>query len=82
MSVEIQRRLTEVLRKRGENHEREIPVRVIVHPDVLDRLRTRDEEILMNMEQRFSGKLSFRADPSIHKEEFKVVNPDSGQELR
>lgn len=82
MSVEIQRRLTEVLRKRHDHRMREMPVRVIVHPDVLDRLKTRDEEILMNMEQRFTGKLSFRADPTLHKEEFKMINPDSGEEWK
>lgn len=82
MSVEIQRRITELLRKRGEGRNGEFSLRVIVHPEVLERLRTRDEELLVDMEQRFSGKLSFRADPSIHKEEFKIVNPVSGEELK
>lgn len=81
MSVEIQRRITEVLRKRGENHNGEFSLRVIVHPDVLERLRTRDEEILLDLEQRLSGKLSFRSDASLHKEEFKLINPATGEEL-
>ncbi len=80
MSVEIQRRITEVLRKRSGRGE-EVPIRVIVHPEVLERLHKHDEERLMDMEQRLSGKLSFRADPSIHKEEFRVINPVSGVEF-
>ena len=60
---------------------REISVRVIVHPEVLERLRKHDEERLMDMEQRLSGKLSFRSDPALHKEEFRVINPVSGAEF-
>ncbi len=82
MSVEIQRRITELLRKRGESRNGEFSLRVMVHPAVLERLRTEDEEILVDMEQRLSGKLSFRADPTLHKEEFKIVNPVSGEELK
>jgi len=81
MSVEIQRRITEILRKRGEDRDGEFSLRVIVNPDVLERLRTRDEEILIDMEQRLSGKLSFRADPLMHKEEFKIINPVTGEEM-
>ncbi len=82
MSVEIQRYITEILKKRGDQRNSELSVRVIVHPDVLERLRARDEEILVDLEQRLSGKLSFRADPSLHREEFKVVNPVTGEELK
>ena len=82
MSVEIQRRITEVLRKRGESGVEGFLLRVMVHPDVLERLRTRDEEILLDMEQRLSGKLSFRSDPALHKEEFKLVDPRTGEELK
>ncbi|MBI4025517.1 MAG: Rne/Rng family ribonuclease [Verrucomicrobia bacterium] len=91
MSVEIQRRIAEVLRKRGESRSDtpgggtaagEFSIRVIVHPEVLERLRTRDEELLLGLEQRLSGKLSFRADAALHKEEFKLVNPVNGEELR
>jgi ribonuclease G len=79
MSVEIQRRLTEVLRRR-ENRNGEFAIRVVVHPDVLERLKSQDEELLVGMEQRLSGKLSFRADSGLHKEEFKILNPITGEE--
>ncbi len=81
MSVEIQRSLTKIMRNRDARNG-EFTIRVIVHPEVLDRLRSQDEELLVGMEQRLSGKLSFRADPALHKEEFKIVNHVTGEELK
>jgi ribonuclease G len=80
MSVEIQRDISEILKKR-EGRNGELAIRIIVHPEVLERLKSRDEELLVGLEQRLSGKLSFRADPTLHKEEFKLVNPNTGEEL-
>ncbi len=82
MSVEIQRRITELLRTRGGGRAVEQALRVIVHPEILERLKTQDEELLLSMEQRLSGKLSFRSDPALHKEEFKIVDPITGDELK
>ena len=82
MSVELQRRLTEILRKKGDHRTAEFAIRVVVHPDVLERLRSRDEELLVGLEQRLAGNLSFRADPTLHREDFKIVNPLSGEELK
>jgi ribonuclease G len=53
----------------------------VVHPTVLDRLRTEDEKHLIEMEKRYFGKLSFRADTGMHAEQFKIVNVESGEEL-
>jgi hypothetical protein len=33
------------------------------------------------MEKRYFGKLSFRADPAMHAEQFKIVNVENGQEV-
>lgn len=74
MSVEIQRRLNTVLRSnKGE-------VRVIMHPEILARLKNQDASLLTEMESRYGKNLSFRADDSIHHEEFKLVNPATGKE--
>jgi ribonuclease G len=82
LSVEIQRKIREVLRRHaGATKETSLNLRVLVHPDVLNRLRTQDERILVEMEKKYSGKLSFRADPSFHHEQFKIVNAASGEEL-
>jgi ribonuclease G len=80
MSVEIQRKLQEILKKR-ERDESDFQLRIVVHPTVLDRLRTEDEKHLIEMEKRYFGKLSFRADTGMHAEQFKIVNVDNGEEL-
>ena len=80
MSVEIQRKLQEILKKRTRD-ENDFQLRIVVHPTVLDRLRTEDEKHLIEMEKRYFGKLSFRADTGMHAEQFKIVNVQSIEEL-
>ena len=80
MSVEIQRKLQEILKKRPRD-ESDFQLRIISHPDVLDRLRKEDEKILIEMEKKFFGKLTFRADPAFHAEQFKIVNVITAEEL-
>ncbi len=45
MSVEIQRKLQEILKKR-QRDENDFQLRIVVHPNVLERLRTEDEKHL------------------------------------
>lgn len=79
MSVEVQRALHGVMRKYQDTiHE----VRVVVHPRVLDRLRTEDEELLVEIERKYAGRLTFRSDPSCHQESFIVQDAKTGAELK
>ncbi|HYT60246.1 MAG TPA: Rne/Rng family ribonuclease [Haliangiales bacterium] len=80
MSVEIQRKLAEILKKR-QRDESDFQLRIVVNPTVLDRLRTEDEKLLIELEKRYFGKLSFRADPAFHSEQFKIVNVATNEEL-
>ena len=80
MSVEIQRKLSEILKKRTRD-ESDFQLRIVVHPTILERLRTEDEKHLIEMEKRYFGKLSFRADPGLHAEDFKIVNVATNEEL-
>jgi ribonuclease G len=80
MSVEIQRKLGEILKKRSRD-ESDFQLRIVVHPSVLDRLRNEDEKHLIEMEKRYFGKLSFRADPALHAELFKIVNVATNEEV-
>ncbi|MDB6035702.1 MAG: ribonuclease, Rne/Rng family [Verrucomicrobiales bacterium] len=80
MSVEIQRKLGEILKKRPRD-ESDFQLRIVVHPSVLSRLRTEDEKLLIEMEKRYFGKLSFRADPAVHAEQFKIFDVASNEEL-
>jgi len=80
MSVEIQRKLGEILKKRPRD-ESDFQLRIVVHPSILERLRTEDEKLLIEMEKRYFGKLSFRADATLHAEAFKIVNVANNEEL-
>jgi ribonuclease G len=80
MSVEIQRKLSEILKKRPRD-ESDFQLRIVVHPTILKRLRTEDEKHLIEMEKRYFGKLEFRADPGLHAEAFKIVNVATNEEL-
>ena len=79
MSVEIQRRLKEVLKRR--NSRKKMAIRVIMNPAILARLKNEDAELLRNLEEEYGKDLSFRADPTIHIEDFKLIDPDSGREI-
>jgi len=80
MSVEIQRKLSEILKKRTRD-ESDFQLRIVVHPTILKRLRTEDEKHLIEMEKRYFGKLEFRADPALHAEQFKIVNVATNEEF-
>ena len=77
MSVEIQRALTRVMKLHPGVRE----VRVVLNADVLDRLKKEDEEILIDLERKFQGRLSFRVNAKFHFEEFKLVNALTDDEL-
>ena len=81
MSVEIQRKLQQILKGRPRSDE-DFQLRIISHPTVLDRLRKEDEKILIEMEKRYFGKLSFRAEPAMHLEHFKIINAITNEAMK
>ncbi len=78
MSVEIQRRLQEIFKR--QTHREDLSIRVIIHPSVLARLKNEDSAHLMELEEKFGKNLTFRADPTIHHEKFKIIDPETGVE--
>ncbi|HXJ59173.1 MAG TPA: Rne/Rng family ribonuclease [Verrucomicrobiae bacterium] len=80
MSVEIQRKLNEILKKRPRD-DSDYQLRIVVHPTVLQRLRTEDEKILTEIEKRYFGKLLYRSDPAMHAEQFKIYNVATNEEI-
>ena len=78
MSVEIQRNLHAILRKNPETHD----IKVIVNPEVLNRLKTQDEELLVDIERKYAGRLVFRTDPTFHHEKFVILDSQTNQELK
>ncbi len=78
-SVELHRMLNTVMRKYQDTvHE----IRVILNPDVLKRLKEEDEDLLVELERRYAGRLLFRGDPAYHHEKFMVTDAASGAELK
>lgn len=80
MSVEIQRKLAEILRRRPRD-ESDFQLKIVTHPNVYERLRREDEELFIALEKKFFGKISFRADPGLHAESFKIFNAINNEEL-
>lgn len=80
MSVEIQRKLAELLRRR-QRDESDFQLRILVHPGVLERLRNEDEKLIIELEKKYFGKLSFRGEPTFHAEQFKIINATTNEEM-
>lgn len=84
ISVEIQRRLVSVsrhVRVTGSSSD-PLYLRILLHPVNLERLRAEDEAHLVELEKSYNVNLSFRADPSYHVENFKILDAKTGRELR
>lgn len=79
MSVDIQRRLSAIL-QRGRADMRDLVV--VVHPDVMQRLRTEDGELLAELQRKYECKLAFRVDASYHREQFLVAHSQTGEEIK
>src|SRR5256714_15310582 len=78
-SVELHRTLNTVMRKYQDSiHE----IRVILNPDVLKRLKEEDEELLVELERRYAGRLMFRGDAAFHHEKFIITDANTGAELK
>ncbi|HEY6154455.1 MAG TPA: Rne/Rng family ribonuclease [Candidatus Udaeobacter sp.] len=78
-SVELHRTLNVVMRRYQDSiHD----IRVILNPDVLKRLKEEDEELLVELERRYAGRLMFRGDPAFHHEKFVITDANTGAELK
>ena len=79
MSVELQRRLASVLQRYPDtDHD----LMITVSPEVMHRLRTHDEQTLVEIERKHRGRLSFRVDPTQHRETILVTNAQTGKEMK
>lgn len=83
VSVEMQRKLASVIRRiRAREPNLDLHIRILVNPGVLERLRSEDADLLVRLEKNYNIQLTFRADPNYHVENFKILNADTGDELR
>ncbi|MBL9174265.1 MAG: Rne/Rng family ribonuclease [Verrucomicrobiales bacterium] len=80
MSVEIQRKLTAIMKARPRD-ESDFQLRIHCHPSVLERLRTQDEKLLIELEKKFYAKLAFRPEAGFHNEQWRIQDAITNQEL-
>ena len=84
MSAEIQRKIVFACRnlRASVSEEKELALTIMLHPDNLQRLQNEDYEHLKNLEKAYNLKLTFRADPSYHMENFRIQDAISGRILK
>ena len=54
---------------------------VVVSPDVLNRFKSEDANILMELERSHTGRLIFRSDPNLHRERYSVLDAETEKHL-
>ncbi len=79
MSVELQRKINALMYRK---HITARSLLIIVHPEVLHRLKTEDSALLVELERRHEARFTFRSDPSFHREQLSICNAESGEELK
>jgi len=79
MSVRIQRRILEVMKRKGVPSS--VPLRVCVNPMIMERLRKEDEQVLINLEKQCATQLTFVSDSNLHIEDFKIQNGETNEVL-
>ena len=83
LSVDIQRQLAAIMRKAKEQNDpgQATELQIVVAPCVLERLRTEDEQFLVEMQRRHVGRLTFKSELNRHPESFCIADGRSGKIL-
>jgi ribonuclease G len=80
VSVELQRKLTSLLRQ-AEADKRPFEPKIVIAPQVMQRLRTEDADILAQMQKQFNTRLTFVSELHRHPEAFSILDAATGQVL-
>lgn len=75
LSVDLQRQVTAIMR-RQQKSPGATELQVLVAPSVMDRLRNEDEAMLVEMQKRYDGKLTFKSEVTRHPESFAILDRD------
>lgn len=78
MSVEVQRALNTII-QRGEGQLGDLVI--VVNTDVLNRFKNEDSKLFVELERSHSGRLTFRTDPSLHREHFTIIEAATDKKL-
>ena len=80
ISIEIQRRLSGLLKK-AEAEKRPFEPKIVIAPQVMQRLRTEDAQILANLQKEFNTRLTFVSELHRHPEAFSILDASTSQVL-
>ena len=80
VSIELQRKLTSLLRK-AEADKKPFEPKIVIAPQVMQRLRTEDADILAQMQKQFNTRLTFVSELHRHPEAFSILDAATSQVL-
>ena len=80
ISIEIQRHLTSLLRKAAAD-KRPFEPKVVIAPQVMQRLRTEDADTLAKLQKDFDTRLTFVSELHRHPESFSILDAATSQVL-
>ena len=80
ISIEVQRRLTTLLKK-AELEKRPFEPKIVIAPQVMQRLRTEDSQILARLQKDFNTRLTFVSELHRHPESFSILDAATSQVL-
>ena len=80
ISVEIQRHLGSLLKK-AEAEKRPFEPKIVIAPQVMQRLRTEDSEILAVLQKDYNTRLTFVSELHRHPESFSILDAATSQVL-
>jgi ribonuclease G len=80
ISIELQRELNSIMRK-AEASKRTVSPKIIVSPQVMQRLRTEDSKILAELQNKYKTKLTFVSELHRHPESFTISDAVTNQVL-
>ncbi|MBO7684274.1 MAG: Rne/Rng family ribonuclease [Kiritimatiellae bacterium] len=80
ISIEIQRRLVALLRKAAAEN-RPFEPKIVIAPQVMQRLRTEDSAILARLQKEYETRLTFVSELHRHPEAFSILDAATSQVL-
>ena len=80
ISIELQRKLTSLLRK-ADADKTPFEPKIVIAPQVMQRLRTEDADILAQMQKQFNTRLTFVSELHRHPESFSILDAATSQVL-
>lgn len=80
ISIEIQRRLIALLKK-AEAENKPFEPKIVIAPQVMQRLRTEDSHILASLQKEYNTRLTFVSELHRHPASFSILNAENSDVL-